>query len=213
MSTFRPRGRRFTIYDMMEEKGAFASNPANADAQDLKTGEPLYAGPVEYPKMFYHPEGQLFVAIPAMPETTPFGPKMLNEQKRLVTRVVKGKEEELEALAEGWHSHPAQAHAARQALEAKAPPKGEYSLGDASTMAETIRRMQQQLWEMQQASAALRPVALSEAERKELEELRALRQPPPPFPLPGSTGDVSKIAKPLGISSVDLAPNDEEVEA
>lgn len=197
MSIYRPRGRRFTIYDMMEEKGAFASNPANIDSQN-EAGEPLYAGPVEYPKMLYHPEGQLYVAIPAMPEVTPFGPKMLNEQKRLVVQVVKNKEEELELLAQGWHDHPAKAHEARKAIEAANPPST-YALGDADTMAETIRRMQQQMWEMQMASQKRGPSVLSDAERKELEELRALRASPMTIP---ATGIVPKSA-----SSVDLLPD------
>lgn len=201
MTLYRPRGKRFTIYDQMEERGVFAANPANADSQN-EQGEPLYKGPVEYPKMLYHPHGELYVAIPAMPEVTPFGPRMLNEQKRLITKVIGSKEEELEALQEGWHDHPQKAHQARKDWEAQ-HPQSDYTLGDTTTMAETIRRMQQQMWEMQMAGAKLQPSVLSDAERKELEELRALRAAPAKPPL-----SFGKTPPPK--PSVDLAPDSEE---
>lgn len=196
MPAYRPRGRRFTIYDMMEEKGVFAANAANADSQ-TDTGEPLYAGPVEYPKMLYHPQGALFVAVPANPEVTPFGPKMLNEQKRLITRVVGTREEELEALTDGWHLHPAHAHKARADWEVANPPAATYSSSDAETMAETIRQLQRQMLDMalRQQPAPAPATGLSEVERKELEELRALRAM--------ASGAVQK-------SSVDLAPDEDE---
>ena len=39
------RGRVFTIFDVMEDKGVFRANSANPNAVD-REGRPLYAGPV-----------------------------------------------------------------------------------------------------------------------------------------------------------------------
>lgn len=105
------QSRRFSIYDMLEENGVFDSNPANLSSVD-KDGQSLYKGPVEYPKMLYHPEGEERISVPAQAEITPFGPQMLGEQKELVCREVGSKVEERELRDAGWHDHPAKAIAA-----------------------------------------------------------------------------------------------------
>lgn len=101
-----PRGKRFSIYDAMEDRGVFAANPANMDSRGPDNA-PLYRGPIEYPKMLYHPRGAEKILVPASAEATPFGPAMLNEQREIEHLVVKNAEEEAEARALGWHSHPA----------------------------------------------------------------------------------------------------------
>lgn len=102
------RGNRFTIFDALDAAGYFDKNPANAFARDKTTGENLYQGPVEYPKMLYHPEGEEEVTRAGEVVVNPLtGPAMLNEHRAMIHRIVRDSEEEAEALADGWHPHPA----------------------------------------------------------------------------------------------------------
>lgn len=103
-----PQKNRFTIYDAMENSGVFASNAANAGSRD-NDGNALYIGPVEYPKMLYHPEGEERVVVPAEIIMTPLGAKEVNEQKELINKTVNSVEEEAVLVAEGWLDHPAKA--------------------------------------------------------------------------------------------------------
>lgn len=105
--------RRFTVYDMMEDKGLFESNPANLHSRD-STGLPLYKGPVEFPKMLYHPVGETKVSKPAEAINTPFGPKWVGEERQLINKTVETKEEEEILLKEGWHFSPGAATRAGQ---------------------------------------------------------------------------------------------------
>lgn len=98
-------GRRFTVYDVMEAKGVFEENPANAVS-------PRYAGPIEYPKMFYHPTGKMREVQKAEILQTPYGPTKVGEQFELINRVVNDAEEEKRIRAAGWHDHPAKSIAA-----------------------------------------------------------------------------------------------------
>lgn len=107
-----PPKTRFTIYDAMENSGFFASNPANPGSRD-NDGNALYTGPVEFPKMLYHPEGEQKIVVPAEIITTPLGPKEVGEQKQLIHKIVGSQAECDEALASGWHDHPAKAIEAR----------------------------------------------------------------------------------------------------
>ena len=93
---------RFTIYDVMEQRGEFAKNSANADSK-LPDGSAAYIGPVEYPKMLYHPKGEQRIVIAATAEVTPFGPKMLGEQREIIHLIVNNLEEEKKATSDGWH--------------------------------------------------------------------------------------------------------------
>lgn len=99
------RNNRFTVYDAMEAKGFFDSNPANASSRD-HNGLSLYKGPIEYPKMMYHPEGKERITKQAEAISTPFGPKLVGEERRLITSVANDKEEEKKLRAEGWHYKP-----------------------------------------------------------------------------------------------------------
>lgn len=111
-----PRSKMFTIFDMMENRGVFSSNPNNAQSVGTD-GSPLYRGPTKFPKMLYHPKGEQRISVPAEEIVTPFGPKRVNEQKELISLLVNDPEEESKALAAGWHTHPAKAIAARLQAE------------------------------------------------------------------------------------------------
>lgn len=106
----RPHNR-FTVFDMMEAKGFFARNPANAGATS-EDGQVLYQGPQPYPKMMYHPLGEEKVIRQAEAQVTPFGPRLCNEQREMVSKIVNSKAEEKELVLSGWHDHPAKAMAA-----------------------------------------------------------------------------------------------------
>ena len=100
--------QRFTIYDVMDHKGVFDTNPANPQSVN-QDGESIYSGPVEFPKMLYHPEGLTRITVPAEMIVTPMGPKLVGEQREIIHRVVNSRVEEESLLAQGWHQHPARA--------------------------------------------------------------------------------------------------------
>lgn len=112
---------RHTIYDIMEAKGMFASNPANPNSRGVDN-QPLYVGPVPYPKMFYHPEGLERVLVPGEMLLGPGGapvidwetqrPKLVGEQREIIWQIAKDMVEEERLRADGWHDHPAKALAA-----------------------------------------------------------------------------------------------------
>jgi hypothetical protein len=131
------RTRRFTIYDVLDEKGYFDSNPANPGSRDNE-GDSLYSGPVEFPKMLYHPEGATVVTVPAEVIVTPLGPKSVGEQRELVSQIARNASEEAKLVAEGWHRHPADAVRAGGGV---APPKG---------ASDTIADLQAQIARLQQ---------------------------------------------------------------
>ena len=108
MANFGIQNKRFTIYDGMAARGVFASNPANVGAVN-EQGEQIYRGPVEYPKMFYHPTGEEEVIRHGTWEDTKLGPKYLGEQTAIISRMAKSEEEEKILVGEGWHDHPAKA--------------------------------------------------------------------------------------------------------
>jgi len=97
----------FTIYDLMEKKGLFRTNPANRDSVDPQTRASLFKGPVQYPKMLYSPKGEYRVTVPAEIIGTPFGAKSVGEQRELVNKIVESPEEEAVLKAMGWLDHPA----------------------------------------------------------------------------------------------------------
>lgn len=96
------RHSRYTIFDVMEHRGVFDENPANSTS-------PRFAGPQEYPKMFYHPMGKQRLIQKAEILQTPYGPTKVGEQYELIARVVSSAEEEERARRAGWHDHPAKA--------------------------------------------------------------------------------------------------------
>jgi hypothetical protein len=96
------RKTRFTIYDVMEGQGVFDDNKANSYS-------PHFKGPVEYPKMFYHPEGRERVTQRAEIISTPMGPERVGELVELVSRTANDPDEEAALRSLGWHDHPAKA--------------------------------------------------------------------------------------------------------
>lgn len=104
-----PQGHRFTIFDMMDAKGVFAANPANTHARDPNSGDALYVGPVEYPKMFYHPEGLERQVEAERKEATATGIVTMPARFEMVSKVAKNAEEGKVLRDAGWHDHPAKA--------------------------------------------------------------------------------------------------------
>ena len=106
------RHSRFTVFDVMEAKGMFDTNAANISS-------PQYKGPVEFPKMFYHPTGKKRIIQKAELLNTPFGPQRVGEQFEIISRIAKDVGEAMKLESAGWHDHPAKAI---QASGEKAPP-------------------------------------------------------------------------------------------
>src|SRR5258705_5382316 len=108
----RRQNARFSIYDALDANGyfdggpqaKFPGNPANAEHAD-------YKGPVEYPRMFYHPEGKERVVVPAEIIETPMGAKLVNEHRELICAIAADAAEAAKFRAAGWHDHPAKANA------------------------------------------------------------------------------------------------------
>lgn len=96
------RDKRFTVYDAMEASGAFDNNKAN-------TSSPEFEGPLQYPKMFYHPKGERRVTVPAEIIMTPIGPKAIGEQSEIIWEIAKSKAEGDSLREQGWHDHPGKA--------------------------------------------------------------------------------------------------------
>ena len=98
--------QRHTIFDIMEAKGVFRSNPANAGSV-AADGTQLYKGPVPFPRMVYAAEEEIIV--PGVWEDTKQGVKLLNEQRAIKSKVVENQGEFEAALVAGWYDHPAKA--------------------------------------------------------------------------------------------------------
>lgn len=96
------RQHRFTVYDVMEAQGVFDENPANSTSPD-------YRGPLEYPKILYHPEGKTRVTQRAEIISTPLGAERVGEIRQLINRIAHDAAEEAELRAKGWHLHPSSA--------------------------------------------------------------------------------------------------------
>lgn len=120
------RNRRFTIYDAMEAAGIFEANSANSYSRDPTTGDTLYSGPVEFPKLFYHPEGEQELVPGCNPEDIETkGGKILrvNEHWQLISKIAKNREEEKALREQGWHDHPSDSMRANAKLAKSAPAK------------------------------------------------------------------------------------------
>jgi hypothetical protein len=149
--------QRFTIYDAMDAKGVFDANSANAASRDPQTGQSLYAGPQPYPRMLYHPQGAQRIVAKAETIATPWGPKLANEHKELVSRTVANAVEEAKLLKEGWHLHPSDAIAAGmtdadRAAGLVAPPKS--SAARIGTLEAERDRLLKELAELKAAKAS-----------------------------------------------------------
>lgn len=157
------RGHRFSIYDALEAAGHFDSNPANPFSRDSE-GLPLYKGPIQYPKMLYHPEGEERIVTVAEVISTPMGPKEVGEQRELIWKIVENAAEDKAARAEGWHDHPAKAVRVRVEARIKASPQ----------MSE--KEKAKLLAQIPNISSGDRIAAL-EAELKRLQDLKAAEAP------------------------------------
>lgn len=105
------QSRRFSIFDAMEEKGVFEANPANYYSRDAENTN-LYKGPVEYPKMFYHPEGKERVLNPGSTELINGVYTKVGLLMEVEWTIANNSAEEKKLRSEGWHDHPAKAIAA-----------------------------------------------------------------------------------------------------
>ncbi len=138
MPQFSARSKRFTQYDLMDAAGIFAANPANADAMQDGEGNSIYKGPVQYPRMMYHPEGEERILVEGQFVTDGEGNPLLRngepivrgQQKELVWEMVNSLEEEQVLCAEGWHDHPADSIAAANDPKRPPPPKGAQAVID-----------------------------------------------------------------------------------
>lgn len=100
--------QRFTVFDVMQSKGVFKKNPANIDSQ-TEQGVPLYQGPVQYPKMLFHPTGEERIIQQGEVIVTPLGPQRVMQQREIIYQVVNSPDEEKKLVEQGWHTHPANA--------------------------------------------------------------------------------------------------------
>jgi hypothetical protein len=139
------RRTRFTIYDVMEGQGVFDENPANSYSAD-------YKGPVQYPKMFYHPEGKERVIQRAEIIATPMGPERVGELRALINRVAQDADEEAALRELGWHDHPAKAI---QASGREMPPMVAHNR--ESELEDQIKRLTAELAEARTASKPPKP--------------------------------------------------------
>lgn len=149
-----------TVYHVMERQGAFESNPANMGSRDQITGESIFKGPVQYPKMLYHPLGEQVEINPGEWVDTPRGPALRGQMFEIINRVVNNRAEEAALRAEGWHDHPAKAIAAGGGV---APPTG---AGDR------IAELERKIAEMEAQAAELK------ADEERLEDLTLGRTAP-----------------------------------
>lgn len=102
------QSRRFSIYDVMEEKGVFEANAANSYAVD-NDRQTLYKGPVKYPMMMYHPKGEERIIVPGSKELINGTYELVGRQTELIWKLAKDLGEEKALRALGWHDHPAKA--------------------------------------------------------------------------------------------------------
>ena len=97
---------RYTVYDMLDEKGVFEENPANPCAGSRYVKQ-------NYPKMFYHPKGEERIVQRAEVIATPAGHEKVGELRQMITKIAENEEEADKLLSEGWWDHPAKAIKAR----------------------------------------------------------------------------------------------------
>ena len=121
----------YSIYHSMEDRGLFETNKANVQAIN-NDGLSIYEGPVQYPKMLYHPKGELHCinqgilvtdrdSRPVFDETGK--PKYAGAVWGVKNIIVESEAQEAEIVAQGWHFTEAQALRANPETHLKAPPK------------------------------------------------------------------------------------------
>lgn len=108
----RNKEARYSIFDVMDSKGVFDDNPANQQSDEERDGTKFRSWPNQFPKMMYHPLGEMKVTRIAEVIVTPMGPKFVNERKEMISAIAQNESEERALRAKGWHDHPAKAIAA-----------------------------------------------------------------------------------------------------
>lgn len=108
----RNKETRYSIFDVLDARGVFDDNPANQQADAERDGTPFRTWPNKFPKMLYHPKGEMKVTRQAEILVTPMGPKFVNERKEMIHAIAANAAEEAALRAKGWHDHPAKALAA-----------------------------------------------------------------------------------------------------
>ena len=114
--------RLHTVYHAMDAKGLFDANPANVSAKN-SDGNSIYAGPQQFPKLYYHPLGDENIINPGEWVETIRGAVLLGEQKELVSKLASNQAEADELEAAGWWDHPAKSLAARPGMDPKKVPQ------------------------------------------------------------------------------------------
>lgn len=115
----RGRNNFHTVYHVMDERGVFRTNPANSDSVHETEGTSLYQGPVQFPKMFYHPMAETRVIVPAQAVVNSQtgeavldragNPIMRGEQREIIHEIVQDQAGADRLQKAGWHDHPAKA--------------------------------------------------------------------------------------------------------
>lgn len=177
----RQRDVRHSIYDVMDAKGVFLDNPANADADAERDGRPFSVFPLQYPKMFYHPRGEMRITNPAEVIVTPLGPKMVNEHKELISAIAESESDEKKLRDAGWHDHPSKANAA--AGREAAPVSSAQVIGDlqaeiARLQAKLNSESSAALNSTNRAAAAATSGPMTTAKAMEAEKLDLPKMPP-----------------------------------
>jgi hypothetical protein len=149
-----PRNRMnkvYSIYHSMEDRGLFEMNKANTQAVS-NDGLSIYEGPVQYPKMLYHPKGELHCISQGILVTDRDSRPVFDERGQpkyagavwgVKNVIVESEAQEEEMIALGWHYTEAQALRANPETHLKAPPKTRHELQD-----EEIAELRRQLEEM-----------------------------------------------------------------
>lgn len=127
----KPGSNIFTIYHVMDKRGDFDSNPANAQAVNVD-GVSIYKGPVEYPKMVFHPKGEREIMsmgtvvveegkIVRDPATGQ--PQRTGDIWGTKNKIAADETQYQEFKALGWHDTEAEALRMNPSSPVKAPPK------------------------------------------------------------------------------------------
>jgi hypothetical protein len=157
------RGRMssvYSVYHALEDKGLFETNKANAQAVN-NDGLSIYDGPVEYPKMLYHPKGEMYCITQGIMVTDRDNRPVYDEAGKpkyagaiwgVKNITVDTETQEAELVSEGWHFTEAQALRANPDTSHKAPPKSQ-----AELQKERIAELEKKLAESE-ARAGTQPV-------------------------------------------------------
>jgi hypothetical protein len=154
-------GSVYSVYHAMEDKGFFDVNKANASAVN-NDGVSIYDGPVQYPKMLYHPKGELACITQGIMVTDRDNrpvydeagkPKFAGAVWGVKYMIVDSEAQEAELVGQGWHFTEAQALRANPETAHKAPPKSQAEL-QKERIAELEKKLAESEARQQQAGPA-----------------------------------------------------------